>query len=210
MILAQLTHVVLSRLSATHSDRQYSLPRSYDRQQIRDYWIGRPLSVMKRLGKISYELSPCLASYLHYTFYLSKRNDPLEQQHQNQEILDASKTHQAVQLREALTNLGPAFVKAGQQLAIRPDLVPPVVLKELQKLCDSVRPIPDAIALELLQNELGLAGSMSPDPNAAPTRKLEDIFENLHLVAAASLGQVYKAKLKESGQDVAIKVRTVL
>lgn len=70
----------------------------------------------------------------------------------------------------------------GQQLAIRPDLVPPVVLKELQKLCDSVRPVPDEIALQLLREELEIDD-------------LSTVFGNLHLVASASLGQVYQAQL---------------
>lgn len=204
---------------------QYSLPRSYDRQSVRNYWIRRPVSVVSRLANITYELCPSLVSYGYYTLWLAK------QQQISIEELEESKTQQAIQLREALTNLGPAFVKAGQQLAIRPDLVPPVVLKELQKLCDSVRPIPDVIALQLLQEELfGTDTStctnnsvVSDDTTAVnnnntmmttttktnATKTLDDIFEDLHLVASASLGQVYKAKLKESGEYVAIKVRDV-
>jgi aarF domain-containing kinase len=174
---------------------RYSLPGSYDRQQIRDYWMRRPVSVVTRLATINYELSSPLFSFLHYKLWLSK-------QHPDEEaVLEESKANQAVQLKEALTNLGPAFVKAGQQLAIRPDLVPPVVLKELQKLCDSVRPIPDAIALQVLREELGLVEEHENGPN------LKDMFEDLHLVASASLGQVYRAKLKDSGKDVAIKVQ---
>jgi len=61
----------------------------------------------------------------------------------------------AVRLRESLTKLGPAFVKLGQQLSIRPDLLPAVVLKELQQLCDSVKPIEDKIAFSTIVNELG-------------------------------------------------------
>jgi hypothetical protein len=197
----------------TTSTNQYSLPRSYDRQAIRDYWIRRPVSVVSRLANISYELCPSLVSYLYYTLWLSK------QQTYDHSKLEESKSSQAVRLREALTNLGPAFVKAGQQLAIRPDLVPPIVLKELQKLCDSVRPIPDTIALQLLETELFGTPCHSKNNTASDdtknnvatkiTRTLDDIFEDLHLVASASLGQVYKAKLKESGEYVAIKVRDV-
>ncbi len=67
-------------------------------------------------------------------------------------------------------------------MAIRPDLVPPVVLKELQKLCDSVRPVPDEVALQLLREELDIDD-------------LSEVFGDLHLVASASLGQVYQARL---------------
>ena len=82
----------------------------------------------------------------------------------------------------------------GQQLSIRPDLVPPAVLKELQKLCDSVRPIPDEVAFRVIREELD-------------ERDLDTIFEGLHLVAAASLGQVYKGRLRDSGDMVAVKVQ---
>lgn len=106
---------------------------------------------------------------------------------------DLQRMH-ASKLKEALTRLGPAFVKGGQQLSIRPDLVPPPVLKELQRLCDSVQPIPDQVALQLLKQEL-------------KCDDLNEIFDGLHLVASASLGQVYKATLNESGETVAIKVQ---
>ncbi|KAG7338448.1 ABC1 family-domain containing protein [Nitzschia inconspicua] len=200
-----------NRYLADQSD-QCSLPMEYNRQQIREYWIRRPVSVITRLGKITYELSPCLASYMHYSLYLSNPGlHALQENDDKYEVrLEESKRLQAVQLREALTNLGPAFIKAGQQLSIRPDLVPPVVLEELQQLCDSVRPIPDDVALEVLKKELGLSDRTSCSKgknNNFASRKLDDVFENLHLVAAASLGQVYKARLKDSGRDVAIKIQ---
>ena len=61
----------------------------------------------------------------------------------------------AVKLREALTELGPCFVKLGQALSIRPDVLPATFLDELQKLCDSMPeyPTPDAIAV--IEHELG-------------------------------------------------------
>jgi predicted unusual protein kinase regulating ubiquinone biosynthesis (AarF/ABC1/UbiB family) len=137
-------------------------------------------------------------------------NDCQEADSNYAQRLHKSTTQQAVQLREALTNLGPTFVKAGQQLAIRPDIVPPVVLKELQKLCDSVRPIPDSVALQVLMEELGLIDSSSGlgnvDDAVNNKREMGDVFEDLHFVAAASIGQVYKARLKDSGRYVAIKV----
>lgn len=76
------------------------------------------------------------------------------------------------------------------------------MLKELQKLCDSVRPIPDEVALALIRKDLG-------------HDNLSDLFgggddnseHGLQLVAAASLGQVYKARLRTTGDHVAIKVQ---
>ena len=57
-------------------------------------------------------------------------------------------------LRVSLTNLGPTFVKIGQQLSIRPDLISPIILYEMQKLCDAVPPFDDGIAMGVLAREL--------------------------------------------------------
>lgn len=100
----------------------------------------------------------------------------------------------ASRLREVLTELGPAFVKAGQQISVRPDLVSPSVLKELQKLCDEVKPVSDTVAHEMIKKELGID-------------HLTELFDEINLVASASLGQVYKATLKESGDTVAVKIQ---
>mmetsp|Transcript_13129 Transcript_13129/g.38643 ORF Transcript_13129/g.38643 Transcript_13129/m.38643 type:complete len:449 (-) Transcript_13129:2075-3421(-) len=109
---------------------------------------------------------------------------------------DLQKVH-AAKLREALTRLGPAFVKVGQQLSIRPDLMPPLVLTELQKLCDNVQPVPEDIAMEVLKEDLGFETDA----------EVKVAFDDMKLVASASLGQVYKAKIKSTGQEVAIKVQ---
>jgi len=180
----------------------YTLPRSYDRESFRRYWIQRPISVVSRFGKIGYELGPSVASYLYHKNATGLLQNPADS--------EDVQTQQAVKFREALTNLGPAFVKVGQQVAIRPDLVPPAVLKELQKLCDSVKPIPDEVAMQVLRDELfgpEEEESSNTGDNKDRTRNLDDLFEDLHLVASASLGQVYQAKIKSSGELVAIKVQ---
>ncbi|HZG39615.1 MAG TPA: AarF/ABC1/UbiB kinase family protein, partial [Nodosilinea sp.] len=100
----------------------------------------------------------------------------------------------AAQLRNMLTNLGPAYIKIGQALSTRPDLVPPVFLEELTTLQDQIPPFPTAIAYRFIEEELG----------APPSQIYAEISENP--IAAASLGQVYKGKL-HSGEDVAIKVQ---
>lgn len=159
-----------------------TLPRTYSWDALNSYWSLRPVSTLARLLEITTELSPLVLKYMWDFKVMSKKNqDEVVREH-------------AQQWRHALTNLGPAFVKAGQQLAIRPDLVAPAVLEELQKLCDSVRPVADEVAMAVLREELG---------DRAP----EDLFDNLHLVASASLGQVYKANLKEDGTEVAVKIQ---
>uniref|UniRef100_A0A5B7BPR4 Protein kinase domain-containing protein n=1 Tax=Davidia involucrata TaxID=16924 RepID=A0A5B7BPR4_DAVIN len=109
--------------------------------------------------------------------------------------VDQNKRLRAVELRDIFTRLGPTFVKIGQGLSTRPDLCPPEYLEELSELQDALPTFPDAEAFSCIERELGLPldsiySSISPSP-----------------IAAASLGQVYKAQLKYSGQIVAVKVQ---
>jgi len=97
-------------------------------------------------------------------------------------------------LGEALEGLGPSFVKAGQTLATRPDLVGEAVAAELSRLQATAAPFPSAEALAILEEELGqplgvLFRELSPEP-----------------VAAASLGQVYRGVTRD-GRAVAVKVQ---
>ncbi|CAB9519439.1 OF BC1 COMPLEX KINASE 3, chloroplastic [Seminavis robusta] len=165
---------------ATRND-QITLPRRYNWDALNDYWSIRPVSVAYRVLEIATALGPLVALYV-WDFHIlnTSNNDQTTRQH-------------AQQWRDAFTQLGPAFVKAGQQLSIRPDLVSPIVLHELQKLCDAVTPVADEIALATLQQEL---------------HDLGNIFKNdLKLVASASLGQVYKGTLRSTGETVAVKVQ---
>jgi predicted unusual protein kinase regulating ubiquinone biosynthesis (AarF/ABC1/UbiB family) len=100
----------------------------------------------------------------------------------------------ARQLREILTKLGPAYIKVGQALSTRPDLVPPLFLEELSRLQDQLPPFPNEVAYRFIEEELG--------------DRPEEIYAELTAqpVAAASLGQVYKGKLK-TGETVAVKVQ---
>ncbi len=93
-----------------------------------------------------------------------------------------------------LTNLGPCFIKLGQALSTRPDLVRRDWLDELTKLQDNLPAFPHAIALRTIEEELG-----------APVEQLFEEFPD-YPVAAASLGQVYRAK-PVGGSWVAVKVQ---
>jgi predicted unusual protein kinase regulating ubiquinone biosynthesis (AarF/ABC1/UbiB family) len=90
--------------------------------------------------------------------------------------------------------LGPAFIKIGQALSTRPDIVPPVFMDELAELQDQLPPFPNEIAFQFIRDALG----------ADPLEVYAEISDNP--IAAASLGQVYKGKLK-TGELVAIKVQ---
>ncbi|AFY72456.1 putative unusual protein kinase [Synechococcus sp. PCC 7502] len=110
----------------------------------------------------------------------------------NQEL--KNQTKRAQHLRRIITKLGPTFIKIGQALSTRPDLVRADFLAELVKLQDQLPAFPTPHAFRTIERELGLPlnqvyAYISPTP-----------------VAAASLGQVYKANLL-TGEEVAIKVQ---
>lgn len=100
----------------------------------------------------------------------------------------------AVQLRQTITKLGPAYIKVGQALSTRPDLLTAIYMEELAQLQDQLPPFPNALAFQFIEEEL----------NASPYDLYAEISSQP--VAAASLGQVYKGKLK-TGETVAIKVQ---
>ncbi len=97
-------------------------------------------------------------------------------------------------LRELLDELGPTFVKFGQLLSMRPDVVPPDIIVELRGLQDDVRPFPFEQAERVIEEDLG---------NSIDRLFLE--FER-QPVAAASIGQVHRAILP-NGKQVAVKVQ---
>lgn len=93
-----------------------------------------------------------------------------------------------------MTSLGPAYIKLGQALSIRPDLLSPAAMNEMQKLCDKVPSFDSKVAMAQLEQELGapwheIYAELTPEP-----------------IAAASLGQVYRGRLK-TGEEVAVKVQ---
>jgi predicted unusual protein kinase regulating ubiquinone biosynthesis (AarF/ABC1/UbiB family) len=151
----------------------------YDPVEIQEQYSGRFLQV---LGRILTVLKPTISFVFGLWWDKQWR------------ILVKNEQRRAIQLRELLTKLGPAYIKIGQALSTRPDLVPPVYLEELTKLQDQLPAFPNEIAYQFIEEELG----------APPT----EIYAELSAqpIAAASLGQVYKGKLK-TGEEVAIKVQ---
>jgi len=97
-------------------------------------------------------------------------------------------------LREMLDELGPTFVKFGQLLSTRPDVVPPDIVAELRKLQDDVSPFPFDEVRRVIEQDLGLT-----------VEQAFLAFEEQPL-AAASIGQVHRATLP-NGEDVVVKVQ---
>ncbi len=149
----------------------------YDVDAIANYYRNQPLRVWWRCIVI---FVPLIWLILRLRF--SKNSSP------------ATLKKLAIESRKLLTRLGPAFIKIGQALSTRPDIVPPVFMDELAELQDQLPPFPNAIAFQFIRDALGSAAS----------EVYAEISDNP--IAAASLGQVYKGKLK-TGELVAIKVQ---
>lgn len=152
----------------------------YSPELLKYKYANRPLKVLRRTLQILVGLG---------SFGVKLWLDQLQGQ------LEQNRRSRAVELRETFTRLGPTFVKIGQGLSTRPDLCPPEFLEELTELQDALPTFPDAEAFACVEKELGLPlDSMYSSISSSP-------------IAAASLGQVYKAQLKNTGQLVAVKVQ---
>jgi predicted unusual protein kinase regulating ubiquinone biosynthesis (AarF/ABC1/UbiB family) len=152
----------------------------YDPQAIAEEYNRQPFLVLKRIFAVLFPVT----SFAVGVWWDNRRG-----------VVVKNDSRRASQLRELLTKLGPAYIKIGQALSTRPDLVPPVYLEELTKLQDQLPAFPNEIAYQFIEEELGgrpeeIYSELSPQP-----------------IAAASLGQVYKGRLKSTGEEVAVKVQ---
>ena len=104
------------------------------------------------------------------------------------------KLSRAARVRLAVEELGPTYIKMGQILSTRPDLVPVDFIRELARLQDKVPAFPLAEVTRIVREETGCA--------------VEDLFDEFdpQPLASASIGQVHRARLKD-GDDVAVKVQ---
>jgi predicted unusual protein kinase regulating ubiquinone biosynthesis (AarF/ABC1/UbiB family) len=159
--------------------RSSTTPRRYDAGAIAKHYRYRPWVVIWRALTVIW-------FFCRFVFSL-KWDEWTNQAEQN-------KLKRATQLRQMLTRLGPTFIKVGQALSTRPDLIRKDFLDELIKLQDQLPPFDNAIALSIIETELG--------------RPAKDLFSQIspNPVAAASLGQVYRALL-HTGEEVAVKVQ---
>lgn len=177
-------------ISTTSSEKelQESLYRSYDGSMIDEYYRRRPLMVWERLIDIG---SPLLG------WYINRKADDLtsilrtEQQNNDRHKLRAKDLRDAIVQGKSVT-----FIKSGQALALRPDIVKSAeYIAQLQTLQDEVGTFDNKLAMRMIEQELGV------DPH--------EVFEfNPKLpIASASIGQVYRARLKATNATVAVKVQ---
>jgi len=159
------------------------LPLYYDPKALKDFFSKRPAAVVTRVLQLATVGSGFLTKVLF---------DKLLKRYEKNPDLEVQR---ASELRDLITSVGPFFIKVGQALSIRPDVLSPRSMVELQKLCDKVPSYDSKIAFATIEKELG--------------RPVDELFSEItpEPVAAASLGQVYKAKLRATGEQVAVKVQ---
>src|SRR5436309_15819320 len=140
----------------------------------------------RNLGRLSEIAQVMVRHGFGYFLEAHKLTDLLPGRSAEARLAAASETGASARgahLRELLDELGPTFVKFGQLLSTRPDIVPPDIIAELRGLQDDVRPVPFAEVQEVVEAEL-----------EQPVERLFLEFDTLPM-AAASIGQVHRAVL---------------
>jgi predicted unusual protein kinase regulating ubiquinone biosynthesis (AarF/ABC1/UbiB family) len=161
------------------TSRSSTIVKQYNPEAIKRYYHWRPWKIIGRSLQVTF-----LFGWFVWGIQLDKSMGQTE----------LNLPLRAMQLRKLLTHLGPTFIKIGQALSTRPDLVRQDYLEQLTLLQDQVPAFPTEQAFAIIERELNCI--------------VEDAFQEISAkpVAAASLGQVYKGRLY-SGQTVAIKVQ---
>src|SRR5512133_2011362 len=148
----------------------------------------------RNLGRLTEIAQVAVRHGLGYFFERHKLTDLIPGRRNGTELLEVTPSQRGQHLREMLDELGPTFVKFGQLLSTRPDVLPPDIIAELRSLQDDVRPFPFADVETVIQEDLGLS--------------IDQLFVEFEdkPIAAASIGQVHRATLP-NGKRVAVKVQ---
>src|SRR3712207_1536026 len=148
---------------------------------------------VRQLGRLS-EIAQVAAKHGFGYVFDSRRLDGFGRRQREVEVLTDEGSTRGQRLRAMLDEPGPTFVKFGQLLSTRPDVVPPDVVFELRHLQDAVTPFPYEEAERVIREDLDLS--------------IEQLFLDFERqpVAAASIGQVHRATLP-NGRLVVVKVQ---
>ena len=148
---------------------------------------------VRQLGRMS-EIAQVAAKH-GFGYLFETRGPAVVRSRLGREVdVEGAGSPRGVRVREMLDELGPTFVKFGQLLSTRPDIVPPDIVFELKALQDAVTPFPFEQARAMVEEQLGLT--------------LEQLFLEFEEtpIAAASIGQVHRATLP-NGRRVVVKVQ---
>ncbi len=153
--------------------------RKYDPEVIAAHYRSRPFLLLSRAIGVSVAF---LIFFLHLWWDRVRGR------------VEVNRRKRATEFRQLLTDLGPGSIKIGQALSTRPDLLPKDYMDELTRLQDQLPPFDNEVAFARIHTELG--------------RPAREVYARIDPspVAAASLGQVYKAEL-HTGEIVAVKVQ---
>jgi predicted unusual protein kinase regulating ubiquinone biosynthesis (AarF/ABC1/UbiB family) len=153
---------------------------AYDPSAADAFFRARPLPALRRLAQLIFKSSGFIAAVI------------LDKKLRREEQMVEQRSQELLQL---VTSLGPTSIKVGQALSTRTDLLPAAYAAGLTGLQDAVPPFSGEVGRAVIEQELGL--------------KIDDVFSELSLepVASASIGQVYKGRLRETGELVAVKVQ---
>jgi ubiquinone biosynthesis protein len=148
----------------------------------------------RNLGRLTEIAQVAVRHGFGYFFERHKLTDLIPGRRNGTQLLEGSASERGKHLRELLDELGPTFVKFGQLLSMRPDVLPADIISELRGLQDDVRPFAYEEVERVIEEDLGLS--------------IERLFIEFERepIAAASIGQVHRATLP-NGHKVAVKVQ---
>lgn len=159
----------------------------------KSFHINRDLRTLRRFWNILEIVASCGFRELVSVYFPEHCHRQSSRKRKN--MPDFSALDRPARLRHMLEELGPTFVKLGQILSTRPDMIGNVYAEELKNLTEHVTPVDFSEIKKIIEAETG--------------RKIEEIFSSFDEtpLASASIGQVHKAVLRCNGQCVAVKVR---